>query len=161
MRETGGGMVPWNAYDVDPDTLPDIAPISIESGRSVFGMHWPNFFRFNPKRYLDHKNAWVAYLNRQGEYFGAMLSRDIAFAANQELHLTYAKMDIREDGCTIDLSALSSIAFEGMKKTFYVSIEKGRMPRECIGGYISVCEAHKKFNNYKIEYTQDKVEILF
>ena len=161
MREMGGGMVPWNAYDVDPEMLPDIAPTAIETGRSVFGMHWPNFFRFNPKRYLDNKDAWVDYLNRQAEYFGAMLSRDIAFAANQELHLTYAKADVCENKCTIDLSALSALEFCGIEKEFFVSIEKGRVPRECIGGKISLYETHEKFDNYKIEYTEDRIEILF
>ena len=161
MRETGGGMVPWNAYDVDPDILTDIAPIAIETKRSVFGMHWPNFFRFNPKRYLDNKDAWVAYLNRQADYFGAMLSRDIAFAANQEIHLSYARVELSDASCVIDLSALNSVPFEEIRKELYVSVEKGRVPTECKGGTLSLYETRDGFDNYKIEYTSDRIEIRF
>lgn len=161
MREMGGGMVPWNAYDVDPDILPDIAPTAIENKRSVFGMHWPNFFRFNPKRYLDNKDSWVGYLERQAEIFGAMLSRDIAFAANQEIHLTYSKLELEGNKCTVDLSAVKDVDFEEKEQVFFVSIEKGRLPSGCVGGKISLYESHEKFDNYKIEYADEKIEILF
>ena len=161
MRETGGGMVPWNAYDVDPDVLADIAPTAIETKRSVFGMHWPNFIRYNPKRYLDHVEAWKNYLNRQAEYFGCMLSRDIAFAANQELHATRAKLEYTDSSCKIDLSALSTVEFDKTEKVFFISVKNGKTPVKCIGGECALYEAHEDFSNYKIEYSSDTVELLF
>lgn len=160
MRETGGGMVPWNAYDYDPEMLADIAPTAIETGRSVFGMHWPNFIRFNPKKYMDHVSEWVDYFNRQAEYFGCMLSRDIAFAANQEIHARYAKVECGKDRCTVDLSSVSSVEFD-VEGVFYISLERGYTPRECVGGVTTLYESHGKFDTYRVEYSSNKVEIIF
>ena len=161
MRETGGGMVPWNAYDYDPAMLADIAPTAIETGRSVFGMHWPNFFRYNPKKYMDHVPAWVDYFERQAEYFGCMLSRDIAFAANQEIHVINARVECTPEKCRIDLGEISNIEFKNIERVFYVSIKSELTPRKCIGGVFSLYEKHGEFNNYKIEYKADTVELIF
>ena len=161
MRETGGGMVPWNAYDFDPEMLTDIAPTAIASKRSVFGLHWPNFIRYNPKRYLDHVPAWVDYLNRQAEYFGCMLSRDIAFASNQELHSKWARVEYTPNGCVIDLKEVAKLDFDKIERVFFVSVKKGKEPKECIGGEISLYEEHGDFNNYRIEYDADTVELRF
>ncbi len=161
MRETGGGMVPWNAYDYDPEMLADIAPVTIETGRSVFGMHWPNFLRFNPKRSLEHLSGWVDYFKRQAEYFGCMLSRDIAFAANQELHAVRAVLECREDRCTVDLTDVKSSGFDKLEDVFFISIKHGKTPRTCIGGELSLYEHHGEFDIYRVEYRESVVELLF
>ena len=161
MRETGAGVIPWNAYDYDPDMLLEIAPLAIETGRSVFGAHWPNFLRYNPKRSLEHLDAWVGYFKRQAEYFGCMLSRDVGFAANQEIHAAYSKVECYHDKCVIDTEGAHLFGFDNLENTFYISLKKDRVPKACIGGGISLYEEHNEFNTYKIDYNERKLELVF
>ena len=160
MRETGGGMVPWNAFDYDPEMLSDIAPVAIETKRSVFGLHWPNFFRFNPKRYLDHKDAWVAYFRRQAEYFGCMLSRDIAFAANQELHAARAELTEENGKLVVDLTRVAKCSHEAVSPSFFISFKHGTVPDHCTGGTAKLYERHSQFDTYSISYSENIIEIF-
>ncbi len=159
MKESGNGMAPWNAYDFDPSILPDCIE-AWEEQRTVYGMHWTNFLRFNPARNMEYLPDWIAFFKRQAEIFGVMLSKDIAFAGNQLLYVQHAKLMFEENKCIIDLTDVVNQEFSDRKNEFYISFMNGVTPKECIGGKMEIHEMHNKFRTYKITHTGDKVEVV-
>ena len=160
IREVSGG-VPWNAYDFDPKHLKvfDNDERPINSG--IFGIHWTNLLRYNPENNLERLDAWVEFFHRQSEVFGTILSKDIAFAANQLYYKVFAKLDACENKCVIDLG--DAIAENNVKgnKVFYISFKNGLVPTSIEGGEIKLYETHNEFSTYEIKHTDDKVVITF
>ena len=103
IREVGGN-VPWEAYDFDPTYFTPFGDADKPIRSGVFGIHWTNFLHYNPENNLESLDAWVDFFHRQSEVFGALLSKDIAFAANQLYYKVFAKLDADENKCMIDLS---------------------------------------------------------
>jgi len=151
----------WDAYDVDPDY------VKIDTGKNPahicadFCSHWTNYIRWYPEKDLEYLPKWIAYFERQAETFGAMLSRDVEFAASQALYSQFAKVDTCDNKYVIDLSEVDGKGAVAKKNEFYVSLKNGTVPKECIGGKISEYEAKKEFKTYKIEReNSDKIEII-
>lgn len=151
---------PWNAFDFDPALLGD-STTAREQKKTVYIWHLANFLRFNPKRNTEYLDGWVAYFKRQAEIFGLMLSKDIAFAANQLIYVQHAKLTQRDDGFTVDLSDVLKQDMPYRRNEFYVSLKNGVLPKKCVGGNIEAYEKHGDFINYKITHTADTVEIIF
>lgn len=149
---------PWNAFDLDPALLDDCTTAR-EQKKTIWVWHWVNFQRYNPKRNLEYLEDWAAYFKRQAEIFGLMLSKDIAFAANQLLYVQHAKLEQNDDTCTIDLAEVLKQDMPKRRNEFYISLKNGIRPTGCVGGTVEVYEAHKDFTNYKITHTDDKVTI--
>lgn len=155
------GNMPWNAYGIDPAYL----DIYIKDGERIpgngYGVHWTNFIRFNPENNLELVPAWIAYFNRQAEVFGVMLSRDNGFSSSQAVYSRFARMDVGEGRCRIDLSQVDAKDAPGLRREFYVSFRKGLRPQGCIGGTIREYEERKEFVIYEISRTTGSlVDIL-
>ena len=147
--------IPWDAYGIDPDALPDYSfdyynGVDIAE-RAIFGTHWPNFLHFNPARNLDNLDGWVRYFKRQSEIFGLMISKDIAFGASQAVYRKKSKLDFADGNLVIDLSAVDGAGALGLSDTFYVSAEKSLVPKALSGGTLSLYETHGDFHTYEIK----------
>ena len=149
--------VPWNAYGVDPDAVADYS-FERNDGvqyaeQAVFGLHWPNFLQFNPKKNLDGVAPWTRYFKRQAEIFGVMLSKDIAFASSQAVYRKRSVLDFQRDGLVIDLSAVGAAGALGLSDTFYISIENSLLPTAAKGAALSLYEKHGAFTTYALKRT--------
>lgn len=142
-------LAPWEAYDLDPAFLPDIAP----ENAGFLGGHWVNLLRYHPQNALERVGAWSDYLNRQAETFGIILSRDVAFASHQLLYKNYSIVTEANGRICIDLTRADSLDPAGSRPPLYVSICKGVTPVSCEGGKLSVYETRKNFVTYRIDRT--------
>jgi len=160
IREDGGN-VPWEAYDFDPTYFTPFGDEKKPIRSGVFGIHWTNFLHYNSENNLDSLDAWVDFFHRQSEVFGALLSKDIAFAANQLYYKVFAKLETGENKCIIDLSETQAQKNIKGNDVFYISFKNGLVPKSIEGGEIKLYETHKKFSNYEIKHNTDKVVITF
>jgi hypothetical protein len=152
--------MPWNAYDIDPDTL---APFFVEGSPKnscLHGSHWTNFLRFNPKKNIENLPLWVNFYKTQGEVYGSMLGKDLAEAVNQLFYYTFSKMSENGDTLTFDLSEVEKNKLDCHKNEFFISFLHGTEPKSCVGGEISLYEKHKDFDIYKIIHSDDILKIL-
>jgi hypothetical protein len=149
---------PWDAYDVDPSTFPDYTATNFDG--CVFGLHWTNILRFNPKKNPEQTGLWVDYIKRQGELFGIVNAKNIVEAINQQFYYQNAKMTVSDGAVEIDLSAIEAEHVDCHKNEFFISFKNGIEPKSCFGGEISLYEEHREFDTYKVTHTGDKVEIL-
>ena len=160
MKKMGnfhGKEVPWEAYDFDPSHITDYGSEDNPLVSNVIGMHWTNFLRFHPENNLERLEVWVEYFRRQSEVFGAMLSKDISFTANQQYYRNNSSISFGEGKCEIDVSealAKKNVPFEN---ELYVSFKHGTSPVSCLGGGISLYEKHNSFDTYKIRHTDKKI----
>ena len=160
IREVSGG-IPWNAYDFDPVHFTTFGSEGKPIRSGVWGIHWTNFLRFNPQNNLERLDAWVDFFRRQSEVFGAILSKDIAFAANQLYYKVFAKLSAEGNKCVIDLSETQAQKNVKGNDVFYISFKNGLVPSSCEGGTIELYEKHTDFVNYKVTHHTDKVIISF
>nr|MBQ4319526.1 hypothetical protein [Clostridia bacterium] len=144
------GVVPWDAFDVDPRYLKLGITEDTEKPTTDYCLHWTNFIRYDPENNMERLDLWVDYFNRQADVFGVMLARDITFAGSQALYNRFAKLDITDNTCTIDLSEVDSKQAVGLKNEFYISIKNGVLPESCFGGSIELYETKQQFRTYKI-----------
>lgn len=144
-------------HDVNPDELPDI-PIYDEENRpfayAVMGCHWENFLRSDPKDNLEYVDKWVNFFKRQARHFGTMLSKDMAFAANQAIYHSFAKISEHKDVINIDLSEALKRA---EKRELYISLKV--QPKQADGGTIELYEKQDGFDTYKIKVTDSIISI--
>lgn len=144
-------------HDVDPDKLPDIPTfdgVNRPFAYAVMGCHWENFLRSDPKDNLEYVDRWVEFFKKQARYFGTMLSKDMAFAANQAIYHSLAKVDEQEDIITVDLSEALKKA---EKREFYISLKV--QPQNIEGGTIELYETREGFDTYKIKIFDDIIKI--
>ena len=160
IREVSGD-VPWNAYDFDPKHMKVFGSEDKPINSGVWGIHWTNFLRFNPENNLERLDAWVDFFRRQSEVFGAMLSKDIAFAANQLYYKVFATLESYENKCVIDLSETEKQKNLKGNNIFYISVKNGLVPSSIEGGEIKLHEVHRDFTNYEIKHNTSKVTITF
>jgi len=149
----GFGVVPWNAYDVDPKYLPFPIAEDYTLPMSDFCLHWTNFLHFYPEDGMNYLPDWIAYFKKHAEIFGVMLSRDMEFAASQVLYCRHAQVDITENTCLVDLRNVDSIDAVGKRNEFYISFRNGTEPKACEGGSIELYETKQNFRTYKIVRT--------
>jgi len=144
-----GDFIPWEAYDVDPDVLPTFT--AEQTG--ILGAHWPNLLRFNPAKNLENVDAWARFLQRQGEVFGAILARDIAFAHYQQLYHYYSEVREENGALVIDLTKADAILPGGIRPDLYINVKKDSCPFLCEGGVMTEYETRNDFVNYQIQRT--------
>ena len=151
--------LPWNAYDIDPRYISDFAYPEDETIGIISGNHWPNFLRFNKENTFENVKYWKEYFDRQAEIFGVMISKDIAFAGNQCVYRAYSKAEIADGKVRIDVSDTLAKSGKYASGEFYVSLEKGIVPKEAKGGKFELYEEHKEFDTYKIAHTDRVIEL--
>lgn len=140
-------FIPW--YDISTDL--DSAPVV--SG--VFGCHWPNLLHEDKTRHSEIIDGWVRYFERCADTFGIILSRDIAFAAEQSLYYEYAKLD-ESDGITrIDISAVPKT--DACVGRFYVSAREEI--KEALGCSVKEYERRGGFITYEISATEKLITL--
>lgn len=159
MEKGTKAPIPWNAYDVDPLLLPDVASEDDEKIGIIFGTHWPNYLRFNARHNPERVDDWAKYFKRQAEIFGVMISKDIAFAGNQCVYRAYGKVTESEGKITFDLSDVLARSGKYASGEFYVSLRHGLDPKSAEGGTYELYEKHENFNTYKIKHTSPIVEL--
>ena len=158
VGRNGEGRAPWNAFDVDPDFLPDAIGEDTDIEGSVV-WHWTNLLRYHPQKNLENLDKWVAYCKRQASKFGAMMSRDFVFSANQQLYHRFARLSVEGDVCSVDLTDLLSKPVPDIGNEFYISFKNDFLPITCDGGKISVYEVHEDFKTYKVSYDRPIIKI--
>ena len=154
-----GGILEWNVYDFEPSDFVSFVSPENFGGTNIIGLHWTNLLRYNPKRNMERLREWIAYFKRESETFGTMISKDIGFSANQQFYNLFARLDVTDGKCRIDLSEVKKIKPAHLPDEFYVSFASGTVPGACSGGKISLYEEHREFNTYKVEHTDDCVVI--
>ena len=150
---------PWDAYDVDPSSFADY-DVTNNDG-CVFGLHWTNLLRFNPKCNPEQIEPWVNYIKRQAEIFGLMGARNVTEAINQQFYYQNAKMEISDGAVDIDLSAIEAEHVDCHKNEFFISFKNGLVPKSCVGGEISLYREQKEFKTYKVCHSDWRVKINF
>jgi len=144
------GAVSWEVYGADPDLLKSPYSEDAEMLFADFCFHWTNFLHYHPEHNFDMLPKWIAYFNRQAEVFGVMLSRDVPFAASQAVYYRFAKMDVTDTGCVIDMREVDACGAVALKDEFYISLRNGTKPRIVTGGTVELYETRKEFATYKI-----------
>ena len=151
--------MPWDAYDIDPDTLNTINSVDDTKKSCLHGSHWTNFLRFNTSHSLDYLPAWERFYKRQGEVWGAMNAANLAEAVNQLFYYKFAKVNEEPGYITIDLGEVEKNKLDCHKNEFFLSLRNGVTPSECIGGSIEMHEIHDEFTIFKITHTEPKIKI--
>ena len=161
--EDVGVSLPWNAYDVDPDFINLYIPDGTHNPNADFRVHWTNLIRWQSEKNMEYVPKWIAYLKRQSEVFGTMLSRDVEFAASQAIYSRYAKLSFEDQKCIIDLKEADAKKAVVLKNEFYISFKNGIEPKQCLGGTIELYECKKEFKTYKITRNNgiDTVSVIF
>jgi hypothetical protein len=148
---------PWNAYDVDPTEFGDFD----ENQRCVFGLHWTNVLRFDPKKNIEQLKPWVNYIKRQSEIFGLVNAKNIIEAMNQHMYYCFAKTEFDNGVCKIDLSEVERQKVDCHKNEFFISFKNGTEPKAVTGGKIELYQTKKDFKTYKVAHDGAYVEIAF
>ena len=154
----GRDYAPWNAYDVDPSVYGDFIRLNHPKNSNVFGMHWTNMLRFNPKKNCEAVPLWTEYFNRQSEVFGSMNARDLEFSVNQQFYNSYVTLTENKGVVTVDLSAVRKNAVDWLKNEFYLSVKNGFSPRNVEGASIELYESKASFNTYRISTNEKTVK---
>ena len=151
----GTGLVPWNAYDVNPALINDyshtqndgiIRPMGV-----IFGLHWPNYLRYDPEKNLEGVDAWVDFYRRQSEIFGIIISRDMQFAAHQAQYANFTDVTYTESEVILDFKRCDGCGAIDIGDELYVSLANHLRPLGCEGGEITLAETHQFFRTYKIK----------
>ncbi len=146
-----GEIVPWNAFDVDPDLLKfTFADPAVRRVPDIC-MHWPNFLRYNPENNLERIEKWKNYYLRITSPFGMMLAHDVNESASQTFYSKYASVDTVDGGYRIAFDEVDNRDTDLIDKTFYASLKGGEQVKKCIGGTFSVYDVREDHTVYKIE----------
>ncbi len=150
----GTGVVPWNAYDVNPDLLPDYCLAdndgTVRPMGTIFGLHWPNFLRFDPMKNFEQVDAWVNFFRRQSEVFGIMISRDMTFSANQAQYARFTKMTFEDKKIILDFGSVDTCGALERSDTLYISLKNRLEPKSAAGATLSLFETKRDFRTYKL-----------
>ena len=169
MKTSYGDWVPWDAYDLDPLDVDlfaeqglhgyNHAGLSAENPSCMFGMHWTNLLRFNPKRNFEDIGRWVEYLERNRAVFGFVAAKCTEEAVNQHFYCNYAKMDVADGVISIDLCGIEDKKLDCHIDEFFISFKNDSLPTSCEGGEMSVYEEMGDFTTYKIKHSGSYVKI--
>ncbi len=147
---SSSSMLPWNAYDVDPDLL-DYTFADPEVRRVPdICMHWPHFLRYNPEHNFERVKKWKNYFRRITSPFGMMLAHDVNEAASQTFYSKYAAVDTVNGGYRVAFDAVDKVDNDLVRKEFYVSLKGGEEIKKCIGGSFALHDARSDHNVYKV-----------
>lgn len=156
----GPTRLPWQAYDINPDTIATVNGADDTKKSCILGSHWPNFLRYNSKDNFDYLPAWERFYTRQGNVFGSMNGDSLADAVNQTFYHQFASLTFKDKSIEVDLTKLEGVKLDSHKNEFYISVKHGIAPTKCDGGTISLYDTHDGFDNYKICHTGTRVEIF-
>lgn len=150
---------PWEGYDIDPTTFPQFYQEEKKNNAALLALHWTNILRFNPKKNFEQVEPWANYFKEQNEVFGYMTARDFEASVNQLFYFWFADLKVENNKCIIDLAPVMHERLDCHQNFFYISFQKGTVPANCRGGIITLHERHRDFDTYKIEHTENRVEI--
>ena len=159
----GTGLVPWNAYDVNPALINDysiaendglVRPMGV-----IFGLHWPNYLKLDPEKNLEGVDAWVDFYRRQANIFGIMISRDMEFAAHQAQYARFTEVTFTENEVILDFESVDKSGAIDIGDEVYVSMANHLRPLGIMGGVISLYETQQRFRTYKIKRQDKTVKI--
>ena len=160
----GTGCVEWNVYDVNPAILPDYVVAHndgvVRPKGTIFGLHWPNFLRFDPKKNVEVIDAWVDFYRRQGEVFGLMISRDMGFAARQAIYERYTKITYGEKEIILDFADVDASGAIDIGNTMYISLYNHLVPKSVLGAEIKLYETHGRHRTYEITRKGSQASII-
>ena len=157
ITSKGRCIAPWNAYGINPRYL---CPLDNKRIDTHLGAHLANFIRIDPEDNFEYVDGWIDYFRRVTGVFGRMLAADNAESSSQTLYSRFGVVEKSSDGYTIDLSLVDSVAAEGKRNEFYISV-KGGCPILKSGGVISLHEDHGEYKIYKVLRDEgSRVEIL-
>ena len=131
-------FVPWYEISTNLDNAPVVS--------GIFGCHWPNILHKDKSRHAEIIDGWVRYFERCANTFGIILSRDIAFAAEQTLFYEYAKTAYKSGTLEIDISSVPKT--DACLGKFYISAKN--TIREYCGCDIKLYEEKCGFINYEV-----------
>ena len=151
-----GAIGPWEAYDMNPTTLPLRDPKTT----GIIGGNWVNLLRYDPDCNMERVDDWANWIDRHGEVFGIMLARDVVFSHHQQLYWSYAKVEGIPGGVRIDLTEADALLGNLEKAPLYISIKKGEPVPSCQGGILTEYERRENHINYKLQRTGESVLIL-
>jgi hypothetical protein len=135
-------FVPWYEISTNLDEAPVVS--------GIFGCHWPNILHEDKTRHSEVIDSWVRYFERCANTFGIILSRDIAFAAEQSLYYDHASVKYEDRRTLIDISAVPGT--ESCLGRFYVS-SRTEIKRAS-GCEITEYERKDGFINYEVRPTE-------
>jgi hypothetical protein len=127
----------------------------------LHGSHWTNYLRYNPENNFEGVPKWADFYKRQGEVFGSMNAETLADAVNQLFYHEFAKTELGENECVIDLSEVMKNAIDCHKNEFYISLRNPIDIKTCEGGEVTFYEEHNEFCIYKIVHFTDKLKLIF
>lgn len=135
-------FIPWYDISTNLDTAPVVS--------GVFGCHWPNILHEDKARHGEIIEGWVRYFERCANTFGIILSRDIAFAAEQSLYYEYAGVSYDGGATVIDISSVPTT--DACRGVFYISSREEI--KEAFGCTVTVYEKKDGFINYEVRPTE-------
>lgn len=153
--------MPWDACDIDPDTLALYYEDEANDNACIQGSHLTNYLRYDPKKNEENLAGWLRFYKRNSEVYGSMLADDLASSVNQLFYHTFAKVKEENGKIIVDLTDVEKNKIDCHVDEFFISFRRGFVPVNCIGGEISLCEKHNEFDTYKIKHEKSKVEITF
>ena len=153
------GRIPWQAYDADPSALGNLYADDAKENSALFGSHWTNYLRFNPKNNYKGVDMWAEYYERQSEVFGGALAVNLSEAVNQLFYHEFSRVSLSKNTLTLDLSRVEKEKLDCHNNEFLISFKKNALPKAIRGGEISLLEEHGEFNTYKIAHNEWKIEI--
>lgn len=131
-------FIPWYEISTNLDNAPIV--------KGIFGCHWPNILHEDKTRHGEILESWVRYFERCANTFGIILSRDIAFAAEQTLFYEYARLEDKNGALEIDISGVPRT--DACLGKFYIS-SKNEI-KEYFGCDIKLYEKKDGFINYAV-----------
>ncbi len=141
--------VNWDIVDADFDSL-----------GPVFGTitsHWPNYLNMDPEKHSETLCKQLPYFKKCSETYGIVMSRDIGFAATQELYKKHTEIVEQENTIILDLTKVPEAS--GRLNSFFISTKKKPARFEnCKLGEIQIKAG---FENYEIIAEGNVVKIHF
>lgn len=156
--------VDWDEYDVSPITLFDHSVTQVgdkEYINPATNFHWTNFLRLCPQDNMERVGEWIKYFKRMDNVFGTMLSKDVAFAANQVLYSRFSKVTSDGKKYTIDFTDVDNKGSLGLRDSFHISVKGLIKPDSCVGAKLTL-DSHKRYHkNYVFERINNAKTITF
>lgn len=138
----------------------DIVDADFDQYDTIFGTvttHWPNYLNMNPEYQSETLKKQLPYFRRCANTYGIVMSRDIAFAATQELFRKYSTIKEFENTWVIDISEVPEAS--GKLDTFFVSTKTP--PTKFENCKLGEIQEKDSFINYEIKPQGKIIKIHF
>ncbi len=148
--DRGFNPIPWDSVDSDFDSIE-------EKPFGIMGLHWPNILNIDPAKHGETLKKILPYFERCSETYGIVMSRNMAFAATQELYKKYAKIEYPDNTCIIDLTEIPEASRR--LDTFFISTKT--TPEKFENCTLGEVQQKNGFINYEIKPNGKIVKIHF